>query len=415
MLNNRNQPKEYDAVLGSQIATPSGAAVLGGLEAVKKRLASPTVQQKIMALSDTLKYGQPGLDLALQYLKKDESEEIRQAACDLLVDHTQTPKVIKALWTYKTGSLKILQAHSGAVTAITFSPDGKQLFSSGDLGNIIVLNWQQEQEINTLKKHFTWVSSLIFSLDGKNLISASYDHTISIWNCQTGEHICRLVEYPNEIPQIATNTNHPARIISIGISGDGQTLISGSQGKTITLWNLKNKEKIHSFNLNGHDNHISRIAISPNGKILASGGGFHDRTIKLWHLETGAEIRTLKPNPGGEITALAFTPDGETLVSSSYDKTVRVWNWQTGEEIHSLTGHKNWVTSVALSSDGNMIVSGDWDGMVKLWDLHTGEEISSLDEFCGSYANVIASVNISPDAKTIAIGDRSGRIKLWQV
>ncbi|MFB2973861.1 WD40 repeat domain-containing protein [Aerosakkonema sp. BLCC-F183] len=414
MAENPHLPREYDAVLGAQVVSSPDAAVLGGLAAVKRRLVSPIIQQRILALSDTLKYGKAGLELAIEFLN-DESEEIRQAACGVLQENPQLPGVLKALWTYRPTSLKILDRHSGYVTAIAFSQDGKHLFSGGELGKIIVWDLQQGEVIRTLKRHCTWVCSLISNLDKKTLVSGSCDHTISVWDWQTGEEVRSLIEYPQSIPEIATHTNHPARIISVAISRDGQTLVSGTQGKTITIWNLKTGRKIHNFTVKGHHNHITKIALSPDGQTLATGGGFHDRTIKIWHLQTGEEIRTLQPHPGGEVTALTFTPDGKTLVSGSNDKTVKVWNWQTGEEIHSLVGHQNWVTSLALSFDGKIIVSGSWDGTVKLWDLETGEEICTLGNYSGRYANVIASVNISPDGKTVVSGDRNGIIKVWSV
>jgi WD40 repeat protein len=414
MPENPNQPREYDAVLGSQVSVPSGAAVLGGLEAVKLRLASPIVQKRIVALSETLKYGQPGLDLVIEYLR-DETEEIRKTDYKLLIDNTHLPGVLKVLWTYNPICSNILGGHSDDVKAIAFSPDGKTLFSGDGIGTIKVWEGQSLEDIRTLKLHSNGICSLISSSDGKTTISASYDHTISVWNWQTGEEIHRLIEYPDEIAEIATHSKHPARVVSVATTRDGQTLVSGSKGKTIGVWNLKSGRKIHSFTLNGHYNHITEIALSPDGQTLASGGDSTDRTIKIWNLQTGTEIRTLQPRKGGEVTALCFTPDGQILVSGSYDNTVKVWNWQTGEEIHSLTGHKNWVISVALSLDGKLIVSGGWDGTVKLWDLQTGEEICTLGKSSRDYLNGIESVNISSDGKTIVGGDRNKKIRLWQV
>ncbi len=156
MTDNFNLPREYDAVLGSQVAMRSDAGVLGGLAGVKRRLTSPLIQQRAIAVSETGKYGQAGLELAIECLK-DESEEIRKAACRVLLENTQLPGAIKALWTYRTISLNLLYAHSGYVTAIAFSQDGKYLFSAGELGNIIVYDLQQGQEIHTLKSHCTWV------------------------------------------------------------------------------------------------------------------------------------------------------------------------------------------------------------------------------------------------------------------
>jgi formylglycine-generating enzyme required for sulfatase activity len=85
MPNEPNRPKEYDAVLGGQNLIPSDAAVLGGVAGVKSRLGVPSVEVRIAALSDALKYGDAGLDLIIGAVK-DESIQVKLAACSLLKD-----------------------------------------------------------------------------------------------------------------------------------------------------------------------------------------------------------------------------------------------------------------------------------------------------------------------------------------
>ncbi|MFB2983841.1 hypothetical protein [Microseira sp. BLCC-F43] len=82
MPENPNQPREYDAVLGGQ-NPPTYAAVLGGIQGIKKRLASPILELRIAALTDALKYGEKGLDLVVQAWQ-DESIPIKIAAYSLL-------------------------------------------------------------------------------------------------------------------------------------------------------------------------------------------------------------------------------------------------------------------------------------------------------------------------------------------
>jgi len=92
MTHNPNQPREFDAVLGSQSPALDGTAVLGGLKGVKRRLASTTVEQRIAALKEALNYGSPGLDLVIQALK-DEAMSVRWAAYSLLCERSgQTPQ-----------------------------------------------------------------------------------------------------------------------------------------------------------------------------------------------------------------------------------------------------------------------------------------------------------------------------------
>ncbi|AFZ06641.1 Sulphatase-modifying factor protein [Oscillatoria nigro-viridis PCC 7112] len=88
MPNDQNQPREYDAVKGGQNLTPVDAAVLGGIAGVKSRLASPSVEVRIIGLSEALKYGEAGLDLILGALQ-DESVQVKLAVYSLLKDRNE--------------------------------------------------------------------------------------------------------------------------------------------------------------------------------------------------------------------------------------------------------------------------------------------------------------------------------------
>jgi formylglycine-generating enzyme required for sulfatase activity len=89
MAENENQPREYDAVLGSQSEIPLGAAVLGGILGVKNRLASPIVEVRIAALNDALKYGEAGLDLIIEAWRDESIIEVKWAAFSLLQDRNE--------------------------------------------------------------------------------------------------------------------------------------------------------------------------------------------------------------------------------------------------------------------------------------------------------------------------------------
>jgi WD40 repeat protein len=181
----------------------------------------------------------------------------------------------------------------------------------------------------------------------------------------------------------------------------------------------------HRRTLAGHRQPVKAAAFHPGGAILATAGGrFTDKgqavpgEIKLWDLATGRDFLGLEP-PGGEVTSLAFSPDGKVLVSGSGEKVgnksaglVTLWEVPTGRERVTLRGHDGWVNSVAFSPDGKTIASASADQTIKLWDAASGKERLTLRGHRGG----VNSVAFSPDGKTIASGGGSGQdgeVKLW--
>lgn len=95
----------------------------------------------------------------------------------------------------------------------------------------------------------------------------------------------------------------------------------------------------------GHSKGVDAVAVSPDGKLVASGGV--DSTIVLWEVRTGKALRTLTGHSSG-VTSVAFSPDGRRLVSGSWDGTVRLWEVETGAVVRTLAGYRNgviWVIS----------------------------------------------------------------------
>ena len=210
-----------------------------------------------------------------------------------------------------------------------------------------------------------------------------------------------------------TLQGHENSVLSVAISPDGKTIASSGGDRTIKLWNLATGKQISS--LDGHSQQVNVVAISPDGKTLVSGSD--DDTIKIWNLVKRKQIRTLTGH-SDSVHALAISADGETLVSGSDDNTIKIWDLATGEQIRTLTGHTFWVRSLAISPNGVILVSGSFDKTIKIWNLTKGYSIRTLE---GNYQTVTA-VAISPDGKTLASASRDvydglrlRTIKLWNL
>ena len=240
----------------------------------------------------------------------------------------------------------------------------------------------------TLVGHSGSVWSVALSSDGQTLVSGSEDKTIKIWNLNTGQVSRTLL-------------GHSDAVRSVTLSPDGQILASASGDKTIKLWNLHGQIRT----LSGHSGPVWSVAINPDGQTLVSGS--EDGTVKIWNLPTGELRRTINGH-SGRVFSVAISPDGQTFATASIDKTIKVWHLQSGELIRTLLGHADAVRCVVFSPDGQKLASSSWDKTIKVWNLRTGEVMRTLL----GHSDRVVSVAFSNDSQ-IASTSVDKTIKVW--
>lgn len=192
------------------------------------------------------------------------------------------------------------------VLSVAFSPDGTLLADADDR---VVRLWDLAARTLPvlLRAHTAAVRAVAFSPDGRTLASGAEDGTVRLWDVAART-------------PAATLTGHTAHVASVAFSPDGKTLASGSGDTTVRLWDVAAPTPA-ARTLTGSNNPIRTVAFSPGGDFLASGGG---RTVRLWDLATGTTAANLNGHTGA-VTSVAFSPDKVHLASGSEDATVRVW------------------------------------------------------------------------------------------
>jgi WD40 repeat protein len=158
----------------------------------------------------------------------------------------------------------------------------------------------------------------------------------------------------------------------------------------------------------GHTGDVSSVAFSPDGTILASAS--YDHTVRLWNTTTQNQIGQPLEGQRGGLFSVAFSSDGKVVASGGYDQTVQLWNTKTHARIVTLHGHTGRVNSVAFSPDRKLLASGSDDDTVQLRDAVTYAEVGLLIR---SKSGGVLAVAFSPDSKILASGGIDGTVKLW--
>jgi WD40 repeat protein len=340
-------------------------------------------------LSTRLKHGGPVVAVAFH----PQGDRLASASAD------QTIKVWNTAQEHETATLR---GHTGIVTSLAYRPDGGRLASASE--DLTVKLWDVEAaaEARSLRGHHCRVLCLAFTPDGRQLLSGGgrlQDNTpgeVRRWDATTGQELAAL--------------SAPTRAaLSIAARPDGQQLAAGLEDGSVCYWDPEGSQPPRS--VTAHALAVTAVAYAPDSCFLASGGA--DGVIKVTHSDNGQELFRV---PGMlPVTSLAYSPDGRRLAVAGKDRVAQQGDltvWDVGAK------GKVWlhqpvplITSLAYSRDGNYLLSGHQDGSLRVWDAAKGREIATLR----GHTSTVASVDFSPDGDRLVSASHDHTVKLWDI
>jgi WD40 repeat protein len=203
---------------------------------------------------------------------------------------------------------------------------------------------------------------------------------------------------------VALDLKHEAPFITCRFDPQGRFVFGAAEDRSVVRWDLAAADK--KVLLQGHDSWVGGLAFSPDGETLLTAG--YDDTLAWWPAaaEKPEPSRKVKAHEGW-VRAVAVSPDGKLVASAGNDRAVKLWSFADGAPVRVLEGHEAHVYSLLFHPSGEFLLSGDLKGQVHQWEVATGKRARTFDakplwsyntgqavDFGG-----VRSLSLSPDGK----------------
>ena len=322
------------------------------------------------------------------------------------------------VWGTETGRLICtFRQHQESPRQAIFVAGGKQVLSASS-DEVMLWNAQDGSIIKRIALGPFRPQAITFNKDG-TLVAAA-DNSVNnlvhvhIYRVPEGTEVRTIdVRPPQPMPKAAADgdlTDQPPRPVYIDVTGmafsrDGRRLATIHNQRSVKLWDLETGLELREFSAG--DTIMFQAAFSDDGGQLAC--CCIDGLTPVWDTKDGRCVFTL----GGHTSAVSDVVfSGDRIATASWDQSAKIWDARYGVELFTIRGHANWVTGVALSRSGGSIVTSSWDGTARIWDGH-GEGV--IPKQLDNSLSWIDSVAFHPRGRSIAEvrGDES--VWVWTI
>jgi periodic tryptophan protein 2 len=247
---------------------------------------------------------------------------------------------------------------------VTINKTGEWLaFGASKLGQLLVWEWQSESYILKQQGHFDSMNSLVYSPDGRRIVTTADDGKIKVWDIESG--FC-----------IVTFTEHTSGVTGCEFAKKGNVLFTSSLDGSIRAWDLIRFRNFRTFTAPTRLS-FSCMAVDPSGEVVAA-GSLDSFDIHIWSVQTGQLLDQLSGHEG-PVSSLAFTPNGDSLISGSWDRTARIWSvfsrTQTSEPLQLQAD----VLDIAVRPDSLQLAVSTLDGQLTFWSISEANQTGGMD------------------------------------
>lgn len=300
------------------------------------------------------------------------------------------------LWQRNSYLSRTLGGHADAVLAIAVSPDSQTVASASETG--VTLLWRNWRPVRRLPFN---LQSLTFTNNGQTLLAAHRSHL----------HEFQVTRLLNQGVEPIEHQAAPAdSMLGLDIQAATSSFTgtrphmaaTGADNGHITLWS-PDHQRLRSFR--AHRSRIWQVAFSPDGNAIVSAG--EDGRVKLWQLDGTLQATLIQQRSA--VWGVAFSPDGRLIAATSLDDVLHLWDVEQ-QTLQNIPGQSDGLTRAAFSADGQTIATGGVDGTVKLWSRD-----GTLQNTLPGHHGLITSLAFSPDGHFLYSGSDDSQIIVWDL